>query len=68
MSQICSFAYFVAIYSAREKLDEDIAALELQVKLQAGEIEPPSDPERPSDAVPSTPMVSDHAANEKNGF
>ena len=43
--------------SARQKLTvEDLAGLEQQVKLQAGEVET-TDAERPADAVPNNPMV-----------
>ena len=43
--------------SARQKLTvEDLAGLEQQVKLQAGEVET-TDTERPADAVPNNPMV-----------
>ena len=43
--------------SARQKLTvEDLAGLEQQVKLQAGEVET-TDTERPADTVPNNPMV-----------
>ena len=46
------------MFSARQKIDEDLLELERQLRLQAGEEVEPTETDRPADAYLNTPMVS----------